>query len=211
MCQAGSSNSERALQGIGRGWFALVAILLLNLNLGLPGCRSEPAIPWNPVIEETGFSYLEATAKRIREYQQQARQDLAAGRTDKARNSMERAGEAAAVLVFYALPITEVRQLVYDAGRLQALGNPQQAARKLDRASRLMQQIGETDGPSLLSETAGVQVMIKDLLIAMGTGSPAVPEKFKALGHKVNLLALKSDLVLSGVRFSEKKNSRDGL
>jgi hypothetical protein len=161
-------------------------------------------------MEETGFSYLEETARRIREAHQQAQQDLAEGRTDDARVSLQRAAEAAAVLVFYDIPITEVRQLVYDAGRLYALDRHQQAERKLDRAAGLMQQMAKNDGPALLREATEVFLQIKDLLLAMEVNPASVPEKFKALGHKVNLMALKSGLVLSGTHFSEKNKNQDG-
>jgi hypothetical protein len=161
-------------------------------------------------MEETGFSYLEETARRIRESQQQAQQDLADGRTDAARDSLRRAADAAAVLVFYAVPITEVRQLVYDAGRLYALDRHQQAERKLDRAARLMQQIGGSDGPTLLRESTEVFLLIKDLLLAMEVNPASVPERFNALGHKVNMMALKSGLLLSGAEFSGKNKIQDG-
>jgi len=187
----------------------VVAITLISLP-GLAGCRSEKTGPWIPVMEETGFSYLEETAQRIHESQQQAQQDLADGRTDDARVSLQRAAEAAAVLVFYDIPMTEVRQLVYDAGRLYALDRHQQAERKLDRAAGLMQQMAKNDGPALLREATEVFLLIKDLLLAMEVNPASVPEKFRSLGHKVNLMALKSALVLSGAEFSGKNKIQDG-
>jgi hypothetical protein len=202
--------SKNHPQGYRRCLLPLVVAVTLSSLPGLSGCRSERTTPWVPVLEETGFSYLEETASRIRESQQQARQDLAAGRTDDARVSLRRAAEAAAVLVLYAIPVTEVRQLVYDAGRLYALDRQQQAARKLERAAGLMQRIGKNNGPALLAEATEVFLQIKDLLLAMEVNPASVPEKFKALGHKVNLLALKSGLVLSGAHFSEKHKNQDG-
>lgn len=210
MRQPQNPTSKNYPQGYRRCLLPLVVAVTLSSLLGLSGCRSEQTTPWVPVLEETGFSYLEEAASRIRESQQQAQQDLAAGRTDDARVSLQRAAEAAAVLVLYAIPVTEVRQLVYDAGRLYALDRQQQAKRKLERAAGLMQQIGKNDGPALLAEATEVFLQIKDLLLAMEVNPASVPEKFKALGHKVNLLALKSGLVLSGAHFSGKNKNQDG-
>jgi hypothetical protein len=161
-------------------------------------------------MEETGFSYLEETAARIREAQQQAQKHLAEGRTDDARVALRRATEEAAVLVFYDIPITEIRQLVYDAGRLYALGRYQQSEKKLDRAAELMQQVGEKDGPMVLSKATEMLLLMKDLRLAMAENSASVPEKLESLGHQVNMMALKSDLVLSGAHFSENDKTRDG-
>ena len=210
MRQPQNPTSKNYPQGYRRFLLSIVVAVTLSALPGLPGCRSEKTGHWLPVLEETGFSYLKETARRIRESQQQAQQDLAEGRTDAARVSMQRAADAAAVLEFYAVPITEVRQLVYDAGRLYALDRHQQAERKLDRAARQLQQIGTSDGPALLGEATEVFLLIKDLLLAMEVNPASVPEKFKSLGHKVNLMALKSGLVLSGAEFSEKNEIQDG-
>jgi hypothetical protein len=209
MRQPQNPTSKNYPQGYRRFLLSIVVAVTLSALPGLPGCRSEKTTPWVPVLEETGFSYLEETAARIRESQQQAQQDIAAGRTDDARVSLQHAAEAAAVLAFYDIPVTEVRQLVYDAGRLYALDRHQQAERKLERAAGLMQQIGKSDGPTLLREATEVFLLIKDLLLAMEVNPASVPEKFKALGHKVNLLALKSGLVLSGAEFSGKNKIQD--
>jgi hypothetical protein len=211
MRQPQNPTSKNRPQGYRRFLLSIVVAVTLSALPGLPGCRSEKTTPWVPDLEETGFSYLEETARRIRESQQQAQQDLAEGRTDDARVSLQRAAEAAAVLVLYDIPITEVRQLVYDAGRLYALDRHQQAERKLDRAAGLMQQIGGSDGPTLLRESTEVFLLIKDLLLSMEVNPASVPEKFKSLGHKVNLMALKSGLVLSGAEFTSKtKSQRQG-
>lgn len=210
MHQPKNTTSKKPPQECSRFLLFLVVAIAFSSLPGLSGCRSEKTTPWVPVLEEPGFSYLEETARRIRESQQQAQQDLAAGRTDDARVSLQRAAEAAAVLEFYDIPITKVRQLVYDAGRLYVLDRQQQAERKLERAAGLMQQIGKNNGPALLAEATEVFLQIKDLLLAMEVNPASVPEKFKALGHKVNMMALKSGLVLSGAHFSEKNKNQDG-
>jgi hypothetical protein len=73
-----------------------------------------------------------------------------------------------------------------------------------------MRQMGKNDVPSLLDETTEVLHLIKDLRLAMEVNSASVPEKFDALGHKVNMMALKAALVLSGAHFSEKDQRQDG-
>lgn len=196
-------------QGL-RRLLPLVTALTLCTILGLPSCRSEQTTPWVPVMEETGFSNLENTAGRIRDSQRQAQQDLALGRIDDARVSLRRAAEAAAVLVLYDIPITEARQLIYDAGRLYALGRQQQAAIKLDRAAKLMQQMRKNDGPTFLGKVTEVLLLMQNLRLAMEDNPASVPEKFKILGHRINMMALKSDLVLSGAHFSEKDDTQDG-
>lgn len=202
--------SKNHPQGYRRYLLPMVVAIILTALPVLPGCRSEKTTSWVPVLEGTGFSYLEETARRIRDAQQQAEQELAAGRPDAARVSLQRATEAAAVLVHYDIPITEVRQLVYDAGRLYALDRHQQAERKLDRAAGLIQQIGESDGPTVLRKATEMLLQMKDLRLAMEENPASVPEKFESLGHRVNMMALKSGLVLSGAHFSEENKNQDG-
>lgn len=176
-------------------------ILTLGVMWWLSGCVAEEKPPWIPVLEETGFSYLEGTAKRIAESLDKARQDLAAEDGHDAQDSLRRAAQAAGVLLFYDIPVTDARQLIYDAGRLYTLGRPRQARLKIDQADRLLQRMGKSNGAILAAHVNEALLLTKELRLAMEANS-AVAERFEALGHKINMMAMKADLILSGADFS---------
>lgn len=189
------------------GFFFAWAATLIVFLLAIPGCGSQREEIRAPVMEEIGFSYLEETGTRIRTFQQQALQDLAAHRIEEASDAMKKAMDESAVLLFYDIPITEIRQLVFDAGRLYVIHGPKPASANLDRAAALMQRIADRGGPGLSAEMDEGLLLTEDLLLALNENSSSVVKKFETLSHKVNMLAMKSDLVLSGEHFSTEEKT----
>ena len=101
----------------------------------------------------------------------------------------------------YFLPMTEVRQLVYDADRVYFPGRTEAAQGKLREATALLNKIGAAGGKSLDQAVTEVVVKIEVLEHSIATGSPQVAKEMRSLGEKVNLMILKGDLVLTGMTF----------
>jgi len=191
--------------------------VLPGLLLLLVACQdaSPPRDSWEPVMEQTGFEFLDHSGEKIQKALQTSRTQLAAGRKSDALASLADAENIVRVLLYYDVPMTEVRQLVYDAGRLHALERREDALRYLDRATVKLADIGKHGSVSvrvLIQETRDKVDALRALLDKERMAkraedqvdvSRSIAAKFYELGHKVNLLALKSDMVLAGTDFHD--------
>jgi len=63
--------------------------------------------------------------------------------------------------------------------------------------------VAESDGPNLKRSVNELIVMIDELILNIQESSRAVPAKFGEVGHRVNLMALKGEIILSDVTFDD--------
>lgn len=196
-------------------------LILVGLLL-LVSCQDEPAArgAWVPAIEQTGFEYLQASGGRIQQALQTGREQLVAGNAAGALASLADAEDAVRVLLYYDVPMTEVRQQIYDAGRLHALQRQQDALNLLERSAKLLLEVEQHGNNAVQQAIQELRAMTADLqmLLAEETQSTTerskadlsrrVAAKFELLGHKVNLLALKGDMVLSGADFDQEMKAQ---
>lgn len=200
-----------------------VGLLLGPLLLLLLGaCQNSPPAreAWVPVMEQTGFEFLNHSGERIQKALQASRTQLVAGRNPEALTSLADAENMVRVLLYYDVPMTEVRQLVYDAGRLHALQRREDALHYLDSANVKLADIerhGSVSVQTLMQETRSMVDSLRALLDEERRATAAkdqvalsrvIAAKFEELGHKVNLLALKSDMVLAGTDFHDDPDVR---
>ncbi len=193
----------------------LYHVMILGMMALLGACH-EDAVErgsWVPALEQTGFEYLRDSGGRIQAALQAGQEELAAGNAVEALASLADAENATRILLYYDVPITEVRQLIYDAGRMHALQRQQEALNLLDRSAKVLLEVEQHGSNSvqqaiqeLRTMTSDLQMLLAEETQAMTARSKAslskmVSAKFEVLGHKVNLLALKSDMVLSGADF----------
>jgi len=157
--------------------------------------------PWVPVLEQTGFAHLDdavaAAAGAVRE----ADGALARGEPKAAGASLRRAEVALDKLQRYFLPMTEVRQLIYDADRLYFLSEFDPARGKLRQARQRLLEVAAAGGPGLREALDELIGMLDELLLAIDNQPEAVAGHFRAVGEKVNLMVLKGDLELAGSTF----------
>lgn len=153
--------------------------------------------PWKPVLEETGFEYLQASVDR-----------LAAG-LEQARETGDLSGDAARGLPRevrrlqrYYVPLTEVRQLVYDADRLLYLGDREGARRNLLRAKGEVVAGALAAGHGVKRALEEVAMMVDRALLAVEEGDRNAPVLFRELGHRLNLMLLRGEIALSDEDFT---------
>jgi hypothetical protein len=194
-----------------------ITVLMICALLALSACRDGAVQQgiWKPVLEDTDFSHLRTTGERLQVSLVTLRSNLAKGQVSEARRSLEGAEEKVRILMYYDIPITEVRQLIYDAGRLQALNRYDETLENLHRADQLLGDIGAHGNLSLQHALQVPRVMIEKLRETLEQQrqttstkyvaelSDAVTGQFSELGHKVNMMAIKGDLVLSGTDFNQ--------
>jgi hypothetical protein len=182
----------------------LVLILAFS-TAGMSACEpSETPGPWIPVLEDGGFSYLNDSVSESMRALKEASDKIQTGEEAESSQAIRRAMNELLKLHFYYLPMTEVRQLVYDADRLFYLKQPDAAEDKLKEANDLLMHVAESDGPNLKRSVNELIVMIDDLILNVEESSAAVSGKFAEVGHRVNLMALKGELILSDVTFDRK-------
>jgi hypothetical protein len=181
----------------------IVVFAILGLFLGnISACQSSErtAEPWIPVLEDTSFSYLKDSVSEAVKALKEAEKRI--------RNSEEKYDalfqpvmDSLLNLHFYYVPMTEVRQLVYDADRLFYLRQTQQAQEKLKRAHEVLLNIATANGPHLEESVNEVIASIDDLSVNIQESSGKVLEKLREVGRRVNFMCLKGELVLSGDTF----------
>lgn len=175
--------------------------LLSLCLLSLAACREEVPTPWIPELEETGFAYFKDTVAEARRGVNQAAADLRGGDTGRASLELKKVDQVLLKTEKYFLPMTEVRQLIYDADRLYYLGRKVATKKNLLQARALLIRVGEAGGGSVEKAVSEAIVMIEDLERIMDMEPRAVPEKMRLLGEKINLMVLKGDLVLAGATY----------
>jgi len=172
---------------------AVAVVVGFLLGRGLQSCP----VPWVPVLEETGFEYFDASLDRLSLGLDQVR-----GAGDGSEAAVAALSRELRRLQFYYLPLTEVRQLVYDADRLLYLEDREGARRNLLRAKEGVVAGTTAAGEGVRRSLEEVALMIDRVLLAVEDGSPDAPTRFQELGHRVNLMLLRGEIALSDEAFS---------
>jgi hypothetical protein len=180
-----------------------VVLVVVAAVAGVLLCRlaDRDSKPWIPVLEPTGFEYLDASASRALEEVLAAHARIRAQDQEGAAESLDRAVDAMIKLERYFIPLTEVRELVYDADRLFYLGETNGAKQKLEQAKHRLLGVASLQKASFLSAVEEAVLKIDELLLALDGSRPEAGELLGEVGHRVNLMVLKGDLVLANVQF----------
>ncbi len=192
--------------------FLLIVFALLVLSACWDSAGQKGT--WIPALEDTGFTHLKTTGESLEVSLKNLRANMDKEQWPEARQSLAEAEEKVRTLLYYDIPITEVRQLIYDAGRFHALDRHDETLEYLNRADKLLGDIGKHGNPSLREAIQTPRLMIEKLRevldqehLATSTKyrveiSHSVAEQFSALGHKVNMMAIKGGLLLYGTNFN---------
>lgn len=189
-----------------------ILALFIFVLLALSACRdgSLQKETWVPTLEQTSFTHLQSVGRRLESTAQDCQQNLDNNELSKARKNLDRVKEDIQVLLYYDIPITEVRQLIYDAGRFHALDRHQETVAHLNRADELLDEMGRHGNEALRQALQEPKTMIDKLRGTLEEERNAVSTKYlveisksvaqqlATLGHRVNMMAIKSDLILSG-------------
>jgi hypothetical protein len=179
--------------------------LLLGLAVGFFACRlsQKTPDPWIPVLEGTSYAFLNGPLDRAMEATQAAEERVESNQMPEAEEELQTAMESLSRLQFYFIPMTEARQLVYDADRLFFLGRVPEAKRKLAQAKDFLRGIGDAERHRLLKPPNEVFLLLDELLLIIDEAPHDAPAKFSLIGNRLNLMLLKGDLVLSGAGMVE--------
>lgn len=180
-------------------------LLIVCLFAGIiSGCEAsqETSKPWIPVLEDTTFVYLSTPVSQALDATTKSLDALDEGDRGESKEALVRAMNLLLELHFYYLPMTEVRQLLYDADRLYYLREVDKAQGKLHGAKRVLVEMASADGPHFQETVNELIAMIDQLIVNIQESSPETLKKFEAVGDRANLMALKGQLILSDVEFN---------
>lgn len=180
----------------------MLATVTLSILAGCEAFRGEVG-PWKPVLEDTGFAYLHATIDDAVQHTHSAQEIIEPLHQAKADQELKQALLALQKLRRYYIPMTEVRQLIYDADRLYYLRQQDQTQQKLGDAKSELLKITAGSSGSLTQAIDKLILAIDDLMLAINNDPGGVAEKFAALGEHVNLMTIKGELILTELDFVE--------
>lgn len=190
---------------VGSSMFKQFLFFLIGLLVGFAACRlsQKTPEPWIPVLEGTSFVYLSDPLARAIKAAQAAKERIESNQVPAAGEELQETIDSLSRLQFYFIPMTETRQLVYDADRLFFLGHVPEAKRKLAQAKDFLREIGEAEHYRLRKPANELVLLLDELLLTIEQAPGEAPAKFRLVGNRVNLMLLKGDLVLSGAGIAE--------
>ncbi len=182
---------------------AISLTLLVLILLGKIVYDAKQAAPkaWIPVLEGTNFEYLDTAVDEALSSVSDASTDLAGNNAVKARESLQQARQRLLALKNYYIPMTKIRQLIYDAARFSDLHQTEKVKENLKTTRSLLLQIASAGSADIEKPVDELLEMIDELIVAVDTQSKEASDKFEALGHRVNLMLLKGALILKEIRF----------
>ncbi|RLC03704.1 MAG: hypothetical protein DRH34_05305 [Deltaproteobacteria bacterium] len=156
--------------------------------------------PWKPVLEETSFQYLEYSVEDIIKGVQTIEEDLKNSKKEQPDKILHHTMNLLLKLEYYYLPITQVRQQIYDADRLLSLNQVQKAKDNLARAENRLSRIENSNENRVIKKAAArLDTLVKAAILEMDGPREQAVAKLEAAGAYANLMLLKGELVLSGV------------
>lgn len=156
--------------------------------------------PWKPVLEETSFQYLTYSVENIIQGIQQVEDDLRNNRKGQSDETLHHTMTLLLKLEYYYLPITQIRQQIYDADRLLSLNQVQKAKKNLTQAESSLLRIESSKENRVVKKAAAkLDRLIKEAILEIGGPYEQAAAKLEVAGAEANLMLLKGELVLSGV------------
>lgn len=182
--------------------FKKIAVGLVFLIL--LGCQQEKA-EWNPIFEETSFEYFNSHIERSLALIDSASSEADRGNEDAAQEKMEQAKNSLLQIKDYYIPLTMVRQNIYDAERYFKLKDIKKAEKLLNDSISMVTSLDVTTKNTIFDKVIlDLTSMTRDVMTSLNEGSKTdTYTKMKALGEHVNLMLSRGDLVLSGIKFDK--------
>ena len=179
-----------------------IQFILPVVVLMLLACESSQQ-PWNPVFEETSFRYLENSISHMLDAINKAENQLKPDKGSQGYASLEEARQRCLTLKDYYIPLTGVRHHIYDADRFYYLKDKDNAKSRLEASRLVVEQINQTaEGGSIDRALAELIAMIDECILSLDGNKQHTYDKLRELGHKVNLMLIRGELIVSEMKFS---------
>lgn len=168
------------------------------------GCQQEKEA-WNPIFEDTGFDYFKTDVERSLVLLDESLQAGDKGEINTVREKIEKTRRKLLEIKDYYIPLTTIRQKVYDAERYFKLNRSETVKKLLNQSKEIMTAIDAmTKSKAFDKVIVDLDRMIEDVITSLDDGSQKeVYGKMKTLGEHINLMLSRGDLVLSGIEFDK--------
>lgn len=168
------------------------------------GCQQDKQ-EWNPIFEETSFDYFNVNVERSLSLIEDAYSEANEIKQESIQKKLFQAKNRLLEMKDYYVPLTVVRQKIYDAERSYKLNNIEQSGKLLADSISILSSLDVTTKSKNFDKVIlNVNSMINAVISSLDEGSTSnTYQKMKTLGEHVNLMLSRGDLVLSGIEFEK--------
>ncbi len=154
---------------------------------------------WKPVLEKTDFNYLDYSVENVIKEIRKIRDEIQKKNSSVPDQTLNHTMSLLMQLEYYYLPITEARQLIYDADRLVSMHRTDDARVKLIQAQNRLARVEKIKKNYAIKESiAKLDTLIKKAVLEIDGPYRESAARLEAAGAEANLMLLKGELVLSG-------------
>ena len=181
----------------------LKKILLVFILLALAGCQKENS-EWNPIFEDTDFDYLYTEIGKalstIDEMSSGAEELM-----ETEQNKLSLVRERLLEMKDYYVPLTSIRQKIYDAERFFKLKNISKSEGLLNESKSILKTVHLTTKNEVFDKVIlELESMIDKVILSIDDKSELnTYDNMKMLGEHINLMLSRGELVLSGIELKK--------
>lgn len=179
-------------------------IICCFILLALVGCKNDHQ-EWNPVYENTSFNYLDTEINRTISIIEEASSETLKGNEESLQGKLLQAKKRLLEIKDYYVPLTIVRQKIYDAERFYKLEDFEKSEKLLNDSKSILKTVdSEVENQVFDKVILELETMIDAVILSLDDKSASTTyNNMKTLGEHINLMLEKGDLVLSGIEFSK--------
>ena len=179
--------------------------ILFVLILLILFCCQQNNYEWNPIFEETNFDYFNTSIERSLLLIDDAYSEANKNKQQSIQEKLYQAKNSLLEIKDYYVPLTIVRQKIYDAERYFKLNNTKNLRKLLKDSKSIITSLDlTTKSESFDKVILDLNSMINEVILTFDERSTLnTYNKIKILGEHVNLMLYRGDLVLSGIEFKK--------
>ncbi|MBU0993503.1 MAG: hypothetical protein KJ737_13490 [Proteobacteria bacterium] len=179
--------------------------LFVIILIFLFGCSHQDSHEWNPIFEETSFDYLTTNIERSLSSMEEAYSEANITNPESIKENLDQAKKRLLEIKDYYVPLTVIRQKIYDAERFYKLNNVKKSEKLLNDSKAILHSLDLTTKSENFDKLiVDLNAMINGVILSFNKNSELYTyNKMKTLGEHVNLMLFKGDIVLSGIEFEK--------
>lgn len=173
---------------------------LAFIILFLFSCHQEDN-EWNPIFEDTSFNYLKTNVERSLSMVDDAYSEAKYSNEASIQEKLLKAKNRLIELKDYYIPLTTVRQKIYDAERYLKLNATNDSMKQLIDSKTIIESLGMMTKNTVFDKVLlDLNSMIDEVIISLRDDAKRnTYNRMKTLGEHLNLMLYRGDLILSGI------------